>query len=938
MSQACNGSIWRKWDLHLHVPGTKLSNGYPRPEDPSTIDKFCQVLEGSDVQAFGLTDYYSADRIHKVRKRHKELFPQSSKLLLINVEVRLDVDVSAEGKNVNLHFIFNPSLPPEKVDRFLGSLKISRRSGISGPQLSCSELTEADDFASATVGLDAIRNAMRDVFGEDVYSGDNRRRNLLVIASAKNDGIRARGGQAGAARRAAQSDEIDKFCDGFFGNEGNVEWFLSTDRYEASEVSIPKPVLDGCDAHDFTQLERRLGRHSKTGGNHSNILWIKSDLTYNGLLQIFLEPDTRVFLGSTQPDHKPGYKVIDSVEFSDTANFPKKIRLNPNLNSIIGSRSSGKSSLLAHIAYAVDPDRALDAQMRANPHLDPAKLGPAAGITWQSAANAGCRVNWGSSESGTGRVIYIPQNSLYSLSEKPEEITERIAPALAVARPDLGIQYKNLLADERIFREEVAASVSRWFSLKTKHVQLTEQISALGSKDAVTAELEKVDARIAECAGGAEITDSELEQIAGYRNQLRILEDSLRAAEDECNRLQDILGTRLDDEHALSPKGFNVDVKIDPGLETAGAEFATTARPVIDFYENEISEYLSGLARTRLDFLLGKMVAIRQELATTEEVSAPLLAKEVAIEAIGSLRSDADKLSSELDRIDSLATEVRGNADEIKAVADAIQSCIARVNKEITTFVRNVEAASVEIEQMMLSADAQIDEQSIRDAMAGMHGASVNSYVRGRGDLFDVARAQADPLDFLEELFSGRIRLTGSTTKEELANRVLSVVPEVRFKATLEGDSIGGFEPSSMTPGKQALFALSLTLGSDQDGWPLLLDQPEDDLDSRSIFGTIARYLIDQKKKRQIIMVTHNANLAIGADSEQILVANRHGTDHPNQDGRRFSYLGGSLEHERNPNPGAAFALDRLDVPSHACEILDGGEEAFKKRSQRYLI
>jgi ABC-type phosphate transport system ATPase subunit len=332
------------------------------------------------------------------------------------------------------------------------------------------------------------------------------------------------------------------------------------------------------------------------------------------------------------------------------------------------------------------------------------------------------------------------------------------------------------------------------------------------------------------------------------------------------------------------------------------------------------------------------MAAIREELVTTEEVSAPLLAKEVAIEEIGSLRDGADKFSRELDRIDSLATEVRDNADEIKTVADTIQSCIARVNKEIATFVRNVETASVEIEQMMLSADAQIDEQSIRDAMAGMHGSSVNSYVRGRGDLFDVARAQADPLDFLEELFSGQIRLTGSTTKEELANRVLSVVPEVRFKATLEGDSIGGFEPSSMTPGKQALFALSLTLGSDQDGWPLLLDQPEDDLDSRSIFGTIAHYLMDQKKKRQIIMVTHNANLAIGADSEQILVANRHGTDHPNEDGRRFSYLGGSLEHERNPNPGASFALDRLDVPSHACEILDGGEEAFKKRSQRYLI
>ena len=61
--------------------------------------------------------------------------------------------------------------------------------------------------------------------------------------------------------------------------------------------------------------------------------------------------------------------------------------------------------------------------------------------------------------------------------------------------------------------------------------------------------------------------------------------------------------------------------------------------------------------------------------------------------------------------------------------------------------------------------------------------------------------------------------------------------------------------------------------------WPLLIDQPEDDLDSRSVYAEIVPFLKEKKKERQIILVSHNANLVIGADSEQIIVANRNGDD-----------------------------------------------------------
>ncbi len=128
-----------------------------------------------------------------------------------------------------------------------------------------------------------------------------------------------------------------------------------------------------------------------------------------------------------------------------------------------------------------------------------------------------------------------------------------------------------------------------------------------------------------------------------------------------------------------------------------------------------------------------------------------------------------------------------------------------------------------------------------------------------------------------------------------------------------------------------------MILGEAEERWTLLIDQPEDDLDSRSIYSDIVRYLVEQKKERQIILVTHNANLVVGADAESVIVANRHGDDRKNRDGRTFDYLTGSLEHSRK-RQASSFELERMGIREHAVEILDGGKEAFQKRRDKYKI
>ena len=103
----------------------------------------------------------------------------------------------------------------------------------------------------------------------------------------------------------------------------------------------------------------------------------------------------------------------------------------------------------------------------------------------------------------------------------------------------------------------------------------------------------------------------------------------------------------------------------------------------------------------------------------------------------------------------------------------------------------------------------------------------------------------------------------------------------------------------------------------DKSTYPILIDQPEDDLDAKAIYKELVEYIKEKKKLRQIIIVTHNPNIVIGADAEQIIIANElEGKD------KEFEYIAGSIE-----NP---------DIKDKICQILEGGETAFKNREKRY--
>lgn len=130
---------------------------------------------------------------------------------------------------------------------------------------------------------------------------------------------------------------------------------------------------------------------------------------------------------------------------------------------------------------------------------------------------------------------------------------------------------------------------------------------------------------------------------------------------------------------------------------------------------------------------------------------------------------------------------------------------------------------------------------------------------------------------------------------------------------------LGGKNLNQLSPGEKGLLLLVFYLHLDMEKTPLIIDQPEDNLDNDSIFSVLANCIRVAKKSRQVILVTHNPNLAVGADAEQVLyVTLDKAADY------KFTYESGSIE---NPRINDAIV-----------KILEGSKPAFVQRRLAYQI
>ena len=136
---------------------------------------------------------------------------------------------------------------------------------------------------------------------------------------------------------------------------------------------------------------------------------------------------------------------------------------------------------------------------------------------------------------------------------------------------------------------------------------------------------------------------------------------------------------------------------------------------------------------------------------------------------------------------------------------------------------------------------------------------------------------------------------------------------DVEFGLTLQGRPL-----EELSPGERGLVLLIFYLALSNNKQPIIIDQPEDNLDNQSIYTKLVPCILEAKKNRQVIIVTHNPNIAIACDAEQIIIANI------NKSSLEISYKSGSIENE--------------DINKDIVDILEGTVPAFNLRERKYLF
>lgn len=991
------GSMWRRWDLHLHAPGTKLSNAYGEANDQAW-DRFIGALQKSPVKVFGITDYFSGDTYFELIRRYGEKYPNHDRTFFLNIEFRLSESISKDGSHPNIHVIFDndPAVcGEEKIKRFLTNLE-TQSIDDAHVKTRCSDLTKSAEFEAATVSLDDLLKALKDTFGDS--------KPYLLAFPANNDGLRST--DANSPRKVALADRIDMECDFFFGNAGNRGFLLKTDRYAQGE-SVPKPVVSGSDAHTFDELER-------LEGDVAGFLptWIKADTTFIGLKQICHEPASRVFIGA-QPDvmvrqEQDGTKFLNLLQIDQVPGYDEangrwfkgvKLPLNPELTAIIGNKGSGKSAVVdiigllgesrqeEYFSFLTDDSKSKKFRQRGFAENFMAS------ITWDTGKKEEKLLSANCDPDRPESVRYLPQNYFEQLTNEIEieqfrtEIEEVVFSHVEETET-LGKSSFSELEEAKTLQSKQAISAlkQQLRALNIEVVDLEEQSSPRYRKQlegqiaAKKEELKALDEGKPKEVPKSDPETPEQKELAGQVDRLTTLLTSLSEAGQRKVTETTELKANLQSAVSLKERLSSLDTRTREGIEESRAALLKLGLAVSDIIKFE-SDLMP--LQAKVEEFQGKITALERDNAPAFTLDGDFS----SLATIPDLRAAYKFIQGEIDRlkeqlsapqrryqsyVERLAAwnakrlELVGSEDDpkpetlnglngrLKYIDETLAAALTeRMNlrKEIVQRIyesksqflqfyrdlknsveKRLQAVRTEGFDIAIEASFIVDRDFRREFLNHINQRKRGPYKNTQDAEQELSqRVRETNWDEFDSVFAfceqiiDRMKHPNGEDHLLITDQAHNVKEFYDFLFSLDYLSsryelrLGGKNLNELSPGEKGLLLLIFYLQLDRKNTPLIIDQPEDNLDNESIFSVLANCIRDAKKHRQVVLVTHNPNLAVGADAEQIVYVKLEKPEN-----YKFSYETGSIE---NPK------LNRRIV-----DVLEGSQPAFVKRRLKYGI
>ena len=914
------GSEWRKWDLHVHTPAS-LCSEYGGDND-EIWEQFIQRIENlpSDIKVLGINDYLFLDGYEKVLKYKKDGRIPNIELLLPVIEFRLKEFVgSKELGRINYHIIFADEslLSPQDIQyHFLQGLRSKANLSADIPNgctwggiITRDTLIDLGKHISASIPKEKRKGDLSplEIGFNNLNFELSKIENLLGEGSDPNKYLE------GKYFKAIGKAEWEDFrWDGSISDKKTIinnAHFVFTASPTVEQANKGKDslitqnvngrLLHCSDAHKFAQDTNKTSP-KELGHCYT---WIKSDTTFEGLKQTIFEPE-RIKIHSSKPEDKEKYRVIDSIKLSSDTFWNQTIHLNPNLNVIIGGRSTGKSTLLKSIALVTNPNNTELDSLECDfvkEHLDNVE------VLWADGAN-------------TPRDIdFFRQNYMHEIAKDKEQTDNLILRILK----DKSIY--SIWQDYQIFcsnnKAEIQSLINKVFDTKKQINNKLIELKEKGDKEGISKEINDLNQKISSIKSQLDISPEEM----------KLYEDIMKLITDNANKIKTV-NCYMEELNKLKVFPF-INSSFDTQLVSLSSYLKVALKIKIQDCQHDCLENIKSEIDKYIKELLQDVYSLNSSIEKAKQNSLFVKGQDVSSknkeykELIQKVEKEQVKLqtiTNELVIIDNLNTVL----EQLKC--DLLEKHISYKNKGIEVVdILKIKHEGIEIKSNLIYDNKRL--QLFLENRLNLRGWERQSYIQNMWQNYSKDTSNISMI-FLNDVLSDNIDYKASNRDENVLSEFLSENWfNISFDLIYEGDSF-----VSMSQGKQAFVILKLLLEFSDKTCPILIDQPEDSLDNRAIYKDLVKYLRKKKIERQIIIVTHNPNVVVGADSELIIIANQHGKDSPNQNHIKFQYKSGSLENTAALIDTKECILDKQGIREHVCEILEGGKEAFEKRERKY--
>lgn len=977
------GSEWRKWDLHVHTPMSIIQD-YGGNND-TAWNAFIQKLASlpQEVKVIAITDYLFCDGYEYLLSRKGEI--PNIELIIPNIEFRLNTfsGTANNSKRHNFHVLFDPSVSVEDIrGQLLNCLSTGYKLDDNTEWRQTptpKSLEELGKQIKATapsgntihtksdleVGFDNITYKREDIeklLEKSPFKGK------YVIAIGYSEWDQSRWDQSAAEKRTLINSA--HFCLTCLDDPAKIE----ENRKDLETNKLNGLILHSSDAHKLDKVGQTQ-------------LWIKADPTFPGLKQVINEPKARVFIGVTPPNYKPDHKVIKKISIPQSSGWFAdgfELELNRDLVSIIGGRGSGKSALAEAIAYgAGNKDDSEDAFLKkATKHIN-SITGTAITVEWADGQKTSFEV--GKLPSNQGLVQYLPQGAVEELCshKNSPQLQKQIENVIFQKLDDterLGAssfeQLKlHVLSGFKFEKEQVVTKLQK---INHKITELAEQISNLPEKEKQLAaqkeEKEKLEKSLpklpadeekgqVELAGLSEVKkiyEAKIIEIQSKLGKLNDLETRVKLFKSKISEFSSEIGILLNDLDITDNTPFQIilnETAIKSSLDTKKALFSDQLKTLKSGTKKNVAKLLEVVeAELKFNNLQDLLKAIEDKQKETRAFETIKLKYQQQKKTISLVDSSIKALESEIAKTKTEAVTEKGRleAERLQVYGsyfDLLKEEKAKLEELYKPLQNTLASGSETDKKLVFEAQVSYDIESHDKA-----GLNVIDRSR-RGNFRELDSLKSALMDLWDEFSRNRFdtpilisKLSAILTKfTSYDNEEITIYDQLRESVSEEDFYNWLFDPTYykivsslkfddtdlyvLSPGQKGIILLILYLKIDEDDYrPLIIDQPEENLDNLSVYRDLIEYFRERKQYRQIIMVTHNPNLVVNTDSEQVIIANYDGKRKP-----RLEYRSGSLEDQaKKPD----IAIDKFEdgIIERVCDILEGGESAFSKRKRKYQI